>query len=132
MTKMSSPSLSGSKQLPKVPIDSIQVGESTVSLMQKVKILGVIFDENVSKKDHVSNVCKGFYQLYRLQYFNCNTFGAIAHAFVRPHIDYENAILFGLPDVTIKNLQRLQHAAVGMILNRSWRESAAEMLKELH
>ena len=41
-------------------------------------------------------------------------------------------MLFGLPDATIKKLQRLQHAAARLILNRSWRESATEMLKELH
>ena len=41
-------------------------------------------------------------------------------------------MLFGLPDVTIKKLERLQHAAARLILNRSWRGSATEMLKELH
>ena len=41
-------------------------------------------------------------------------------------------MLFGLPDVAIKKLERLQHAAARLILNRSWRDSATEMLKELH
>ena len=96
-----------------------------------------MFDENLSMKDHVSNVCKkGFHQLYRLRqvrrYFNRNTFEILVHAFVTSHIDYGNAMLFGLPDVTIKKLQRLQHAAARLILNRSRKESATEMLKELH
>ena len=129
--------IGGSKQLPKVSLDSIQVGECTVSPVQKVRNLGVIFDENLSMKDHISNVCKkGFYQLYRLRqvrkYFNRNTFEGLVHAFVTSHIDYGNAMLFGLPDVTIKKLERLQHAAARLILNRSWRDSATEMLKELH
>lgn len=82
------------------------------------------------------SVKKGFYQLYRLRqvrkYFNRNTFECLVHAFVTSHIDYGNAMLFGLPDVTIKKLQRLQHAAARLILNRNWRDSATEMLKELH
>ena len=85
--------IGGSKQLPKVSLDSIQVGECTVSPVQKVRNLGVIFDENLSMKDHISNVCKkGFYQLYRLRqvrkYFNRNTFEGLVHAFVTSHIDY--------------------------------------------
>ena len=39
--------IGGSKQLPKVSLDSIQVGECTVSPVQKVRNLGVIFDENL-------------------------------------------------------------------------------------
>ena len=129
--------IGSSKHLPKVTLGSIQVGECTVSPVQKVRNLGVIFDENLSMKDHVGNVCKkGFYQLYRLRqvrkYFNRNTFEGLVHAFVTSHIDYGNAMLFGLPDVTIKKLERLQHAAARLILNRSWRDSAKEMLKELH
>ena len=41
-------------------------------------------------------------------------------------------MLFGLPDVTIKKLERPQHAAARLILNRNWRDSATEMLRELH
>ena len=47
-------------------------------------------------------------------------------------MDYGNPSLFGLPDVTIKTIERLQHAAARLILNRSWRDSATEMVKELH
>ena len=127
--------IGGSKQLPKVSLDSIQVGECTVSPGQNVRNLGVIFDENLSMKDHVSNVCKKvFYQLHRLRqvrkYFNRNTFECLVHTFMTSHIDYGNAMLFGLPDVTIKKLQRLQHATARLILNRSWRDSDTEMLKE--
>ena len=50
--------MGGSKQLPTASLDSMQVGECTVSPVQKVKTLGVIFDENLSVKDHGSNVCK--------------------------------------------------------------------------
>ena len=38
-----------------------------------------------------------------------------------------------MPDITnFKKLQTLQRAAARLILNRSWRDSAAGMLKELH
>ena len=41
-------------------------------------------------------------------------------------------MLFGLPNVTMKKLGRLQNTAARLILNKSRRDSATEMLKELH
>ena len=47
------------------------------------------------------------------------------------HIDYCNAVLFGLPDCLIKKLQRVQNCAAKLVLQRN-RFDAAAALRELH
>ena len=82
------------------------MGECTVSSVQKVRSLGVIFDENLSVNDYVSNVCrKGFYQL-NTHYDKSGNTSPLNVWFMTSHIDYGNVMLFGLPDVKIKKLKR--------------------------
>ena len=49
------------------------------------------------------------------------------------HLDYANAILINLPDITIKKLQRGQNIAARLVLgNESNEESSKENMKKLH
>ena len=48
------------------------------------------------------------------------------------HLDYANAILYGLPDVDINKLQHIQTMCAKLVLNRKRSDSATEALKELH
>jgi hypothetical protein len=60
--------LGSRQQLLKVPIDSIRLDGSTVSFKSSVNDLGVIFDSQLSMKDHVGRVCRvSLYQLRQLR-----------------------------------------------------------------
>ena len=60
--------LGSRQQLLKVEIDSIQLGSGSVSLKSSVNNLGVIFDSQLSMRDHVHHVCRScFYQLRQLR-----------------------------------------------------------------
>ena len=48
------------------------------------------------------------------------------------HLDYSKAILDGLPDNTIKKLQRVLNIAAKIILNRDKRSIVTECLRQLH
>ena len=48
------------------------------------------------------------------------------------HLDYNNAILYGLPDVDINKLQRIQNMAAKLICKKRKFDSAKDSLKELH
>ena len=129
--------IGSNQQLNKLQQSSITVGNSTVESVSSVRNLGVLFDQNLSMKSHIMNICKkGFYQIYRLRqircYFDRSMIERLVHAFITSHIDYANALLFGLPETTIQPLQRLQNAAARLVLMRSKRASATEMLKDLH
>jgi hypothetical protein len=129
--------IGGSKQLQKVKDCVITVGSSQIQPVTEVKNLGVLFDEHLNMKDHINSVCKkGFHQLYRLRqirkYLDRKSVESLVHSFITCHIDYGNAMLFGLPESSIKKLQRLQNAAARLILLRSKRDSITDTLKELH
>ena len=53
-------------------------------------------------------------------------------ALVLSHLDYANAILIGLPEVDIKNMQIVQNMAAKLVLNCSTMESPTCCLRNLH
>ena len=48
------------------------------------------------------------------------------------HLDYCNSLLYGLPDITINRLQRVQNMCACLILRRGKWYSITQCLKELH
>ena len=51
---------------------------------------------------------------------------------VLSHIDYCNALLYGLPDCSLNKLQRVQNVAAKLVLQRRRFDSSTEALRELH
>jgi hypothetical protein len=129
--------IGGQKQLQKVTDCAVTVGRTQIKPVDKVRNLGMVFDEHLSMKDHMRKVCKaGFHQLYRLRqlrkYFDDKSMESLVHSFVTSHIDYGNAMFAGLPDVTIGKLQRLQNAAARLVTRSSKYDSITAILKERH
>ena len=56
----------------------------------------------------------------------------LVHALVMSHIDYASVLLYGLPNVLIARLQRIQNMAAKVILLRERMDSATQCLKDLH
>ena len=51
---------------------------------------------------------------------------------VTSHLDYSNAILYGLPEVDIQKLQHVQNCVAKLILEKNKYDSSVGALKELH
>ena len=84
--------LGSRQQLLKVEIDSIQLGSSSVPLKSSVNNLGVIFDGQLSMREHVRHVCRSsFYQLCQLRVVRGSlTFEAatqLVHAFINSKLE---------------------------------------------
>ena len=85
--------------------------------------MGVNLDCNLNMKKHVAGKCKtAMFNLLKIKNIwpmvKMEACKMLVQGLVISHLDYSNAILAGLPDNTIKKLQRVQNTAAKIILNR--------------
>ena len=126
-----------SKQLAKLDINKISVGDSEVKPSSTVKNLGVWLDSCLNMEKHISNTCKSaFYMLYNLRhirrYLSQEDAENLVHAFIGSRLDYCNGLLFGLPDAQITKLQRVQNACARLVSSSSKFSRITPILMTLH
>jgi hypothetical protein len=125
------------QQLNKLGPLQFEIGGNTIVLSSEVKNLGVIFDQNLNFKSHVSAVSRGaYYQLYNIQKIRPNLTEEAAHlavnAFVTTRLDYANSLLYGLPNCVLYNLQKVQNSAARTLTGAKRVDHITPFLKGLH
>ena len=85
-----------------------------------VRDLGVTLDAQLTMKNHVDGVARScFYQLRQLRSIRrsvpSDALHTLVHAFTSTLIDYCNAVLNGVFDAVIRQLQAVLHAAARLI-----------------
>ena len=115
-----------------VTLDNISVSTST-----SVKNLGVIFDQELSFKSHVKQVCKTAYfhlrNIAKIRHLlSTSDAEKLIHAFVSSRLDYCNSLLAGCPQTTVKPLQLVQNVAARLLTRTNRREHITPVLKSLH
>ena len=126
-----------SKQVAKLDIDKILVGDTEVKPSTSVKNLGVWLDSRLNMEKQISNICKStFYMLYNLRhirrYLSQEDAETLVHAFISSRLDYCNGLLFGLPDSQITKLQRVQNACARLVSGSSKFSHITPVLMKLH
>ena len=111
------------QQLSKVNISSVTVGNSDIKKSSVVRNLGSYIDEKLSMNSHINKVCNAsFYYLHNIRwirkYLSRDSSETLVHAFVSSRLDYCNSLLYGLPQVQINKIQRIQNAAARLILKQ--------------
>jgi len=124
-------------QLKKVNIDSIEVGNSTVMPVSSVRNLGSYFDKHMSMDTHISKVCsKAFCGLYHIRkirkFLDEKSTLTLVHAFVTSHVDYCNALLYGLPKYQYGRLQKILNAAARVVCSIAKFDHITLTLYKLH
>ena len=66
------------------------------------------------------------------KYLTRNFCAKLTISLVISHLDYANAILARLPQVSLDKLQRVQNMAAKIVLNKGQYDSSTRCLKELH
>ena len=126
----------GTKQLAKINIDHILIGDSVIRPKGVVKNLGTWFDSTLSMNSHVNNICSNaFYYLYNIRirkYLSRRSTETLIHAFVSSRVDYCNSLLYGLPAHQLNKLQRVQNAAARLIFQESKYCHIRPLLYNLH
>ena len=116
--------ISTRRQLAKVNIDHILIGDCIIRPKGVVKNLGTWLDLTLPMNSHVNNTCSNaFYNLYNIRrirkYLSRWSSETLIHAFVSSRIGCCNSLLYGLSAYQLNKLQRLQNAAARLIFQDS-------------
>lgn len=102
-----------------------------------VRNLGFWFDSNMSMSIHIGKTCsKAFHGLYKIRqirkFLSPESTKTLVHAFVTSHLDYCNALLFGVPKYQTDRLQKVLNAAARLIFRISKFDYISSALFHLH
>ena len=118
-------------------LQSLTVGNEEVDVTKCVRLLGVGFDSHLTLKQHVRNTAKNcFYTLKNMfkirRCINETAAKAIVHTMITSKLDYCNAILYGLPESTLKHFTRVQNLSARFISQHGKHEHITPVLKQFH
>ena len=104
------------QQLEKTSIESIIIGDTVIKPLESVRNLGSWFDAHMRMNVHIGKICsKAFRGLYNIRqirkFLTVQSTKTSIHVFVSSHLDYCNALLFGLLKYQLDRLQKVQNAA---------------------
>ena len=115
----------------------MNVGESQITQLLKVRDLGVTFDQFLNFDDHITAICRSTYFHIRdigknrnlLSYNACST---IIHALISCRLNYCNFLLYNVPTHKTDRLQRLQNQCARILTKSPSIEHITPVLKSLH
>ncbi len=114
---------------------TIQLGSSTISPSASVRNLGVIFDDQLTFKEHIAKTARScrLHHIRKIRPFLTeHAAQLLVQALVISRLDYCNALLAGLPSNTIKPLQMIQNAAARLVFNEPKRAHVTPLFISLH
>ena len=118
-------------------ITAIKIGDCDITPSPSARNIGVVFDGEMSMAAHVHQTCRVcYYHLKNIASIrSCLTEQAairLVHSLVVSRLDYANALLFGITDVLIGKLQRVQNYAARLVVRCGRRDHITPVLKKLH
>ncbi len=104
---------------------TIQLGSSTITPSASVRNVGVIFDDQLTFKDHIAKTARSCrFALHNIRkirpFLTEHAAQLLVQALVISRLDYCNALLAGLPSNTIKPLQMIQNAKINNLRFHIW------------
>ena len=121
----------------KKTVKSITVGNEVIPVKQHVRNLVAHFDVELKMGSHVNEIVKVcYYHLRQLRairkYLIQNATKVLVHASILSRLDYGNALLYGIPEGHLNNLQKLQNSAARLITRQNLCDHIMDTLKSLH
>ncbi len=116
---------------------TIQLGSSTITPSASVRNLGVIFDNQLTFKEHIAKTTQSSrFALHNIRkirpFLTEHAAQLLVQALVISRLDYCNALLAGLPSNTIKPVQMIQNAAARLVFNEPKRAHVTPLFVSLH
>ena len=128
----------GSRQMLKhVNTSHLNLGGSPIQQSRLVKYLGGHLDSNLTFKEHVKQKSKAaMLNFTKIKAIRPSPNAATCHTLVLmlciSHLDYSNALLYGITKKLLQKYQRIQNMCTKLVLNKCKYDSATEYLKQLH
>ena len=121
----------------KIVTTDVTIGESRVAPATTVKNIGAALDNTLSMEQEVKAKCKAawgnLYCLSKLKrYLSTEQLTTAVIAYVVSKLDQNNSLLFGLPNILLNKLQRIQNAAARLICGGRKYDEASPLLFKLH
>ena len=115
----------------------LNINRETVSRSHEIRCLGAWLDSELTLKTHIKRKCAvAMIYLQRIKTIRKNLMVESSTKLVvslcLSHLDYSNAILAGLPDKTIKQMQSIQNYGAKLVLGKTRYDSSKQALAELH
>ncbi len=115
---------------------TIQSGSSTITPSASVRNLGVIFDDQLTFKEHIAKTARSCrFALHNIRkirpFLTEHAAQLLVQALVISRLDYCNTLPVGLPSNTIKPLQIIQNAAARLV-NEPKRAHVTPLFVSLH
>ncbi len=116
---------------------TIQLGSSTITPSASVRNLGVIFNDQLTFKEHIAKTARSCkFALHNIRkirpFLTEHAAQLLVEALVISRLDYCNALLAGLPSNTIKPLQMIQNAAARLVFKEPKRAHVTPLFVSLH
>ncbi|KAI2644658.1 putative RNA-directed DNA polymerase from transposon BS [Labeo rohita] len=116
---------------------TINLGTLTITSSSSARNLGVIFDDQLTFKDHIAKTARSCrFALHNIRkirpFLTEQATQLLVQALVISRLDYCNALLAGLPSCTIKRLQMIQNAAARLVFNEPKRAHVTPLFITLH
>ena len=128
----------GSKvQLSKCVVVHLNVNDEMVERAGFIKYLGAWLDAQLSYKEHTTKKCQtaiiNFLCIRNICHLLTNSAcKTLLLSLCISHLDYANALLYGLPVIAISKFQRNQNMCERLVLRRPKGFSITQYLKDLH
>ena len=124
-------------QLDKCNTNYVTLSGSTIPRSPSVKYLGVTLDENLNLKEHILTKCQtaiaNFVRIHNIwKYLTTDACSTLILGLCISHLDYANALYYGLPNKTISHLQIVQSMCAKLTLRKSKYDSITDALSQLH
>ena len=124
-------------KLLKCTASSITVSGDLILRSNIIRYLGVWLDASLNFKTHTTKKCQAvilnFFRIRSIHHLlTQDATSSLVLSLCVSHLDYCNSVQYGLPDITLNKMQRIQNMCVCLVLRRSKWDSARKCLATLH
>ena len=123
--------------LAKMEYNTVTIGNESITAKPCAKNLGVHIDEELTMRTQIINVVRTCnYQLRVLwsirRFLDIEASKTLATSLILSRLDYCNSLYFGLPDVLIDKLQKVQNSAARFVFKMKKSDHISQALMRLH